>query len=143
MPRGSATRQLTLELAQPLQLGPKLLNHEGDHPHRLMMRMADFPQNRAQRFLFASYLLPNELAAALHLLLENAGAREPGKRDPGGKRRMIPLCGPVLALEGVARCGAARGGGLKDGALGAGGRFATLCFANEAGGGKLFQRIVN
>ncbi len=56
---------------------------------------------------------------------------------------MIPLCGPVSALECFGRCGAAGGGGLKDGALRTGGRFAVARFANEAGGGKLLQRIVN
>src|SRR6266404_7021562 len=48
MPRGSTLRQLAFELAQPFQLGLKLLNHESDHLHRLMMRVADLLQNRAQ-----------------------------------------------------------------------------------------------
>ena len=42
MPCRSAARQLALELAKPLQLGPKLFNHEGDHPHCFMVRVADF-----------------------------------------------------------------------------------------------------
>src|SRR5689334_13956848 len=101
MPRGSAMRQLAFKLAQPFQLGPKLLNHEGDHPRRLMIRMANLLQNRAQCLLLASQLSRNEPAAATKLLLENAGTREPGKRNPGGKHRMIPLRGPVFALESL------------------------------------------
>src|SRR5713101_6472253 len=125
MLRGSAMRQLAFKLTQPFQLALKLLNHKCDHPCRLMVRMADLLQNRAQCLFLASQLLRNELTAAPKLLLENAGTREPGKRDPGGKHRMIPLSGPVFALKCFGGRGAAGGCGLKHGALWARGRFAV------------------
>src|ERR1700687_378488 len=143
MARRSAARQLPFELAQPFQLGPKLLNHERDHPRRFMIRMADLLQNRAQRLPLASQLLHNKLAAAPQLLLENAGTREPGKRDPGGKGRMVPLRGPILALECGGRRGVAFLRGLEDDPFGAASWLAALHFAYEAGVGKLIQRIVN
>src|SRR5260221_11841432 len=138
---GSQARHLAFELAQPFQRGAKLLNHESDHPHRLMMWMADLLQNGTQCLLLASQLLVDEPAATLKLLFENPGAREPGKRDPSGKNWTVPAGGPAVALQSIGRRLAAARRGLEDGALRSGRSLAALRFANDAGRRRLFQRL--
>src|ERR1700719_2013329 len=75
-------RQLALELAQPFQLGPKLLNHQADNPHRFMVRVADFVKDGPQRFFLASQFFFNKFAPPSKLFLEDMRACEPRKRDP-------------------------------------------------------------
>src|SRR3977135_2724324 len=98
-----------------------------------MMRMAALLQNGTQCLLLASDFLFDELAPPTKLLLEDAGAGEPGKRDPSGKNGMIALDGPVVALERIGRCGATFRGSLEDSALRTGSRFAARRLANEPG----------
>src|ERR1700756_3416469 len=135
MPCRRPLRQLALELAQPLKLGAKLLNHQTDHPHRFMVSVADFRQNRAQRLLLPRQFLFDKLAAPSKLFFEDSRPREPGKRDPSRENGMIALIGPVFALQGLGSRSAATLRGRKDGALRPGCRLAARLLADETGGG--------
>src|SRR6266446_2763573 len=135
MPCRRPLRQLALELAQPLKFGPKLLNHQTDHPHRFMMSVADFVQNRAQGLLLPRQFLFDELAPPSKLFFEESRPREPGKRDPSRENGAIALIGPVFALQGLGSRSAAALRGRKDDALRPRCRLAARLLTNETGGG--------
>src|SRR5215472_1333442 len=143
MSSGGAPVDFSSHPVQPAQFGTKLLDHQGDHPKRLMKLMANFFLDCAQRLFLASEFARQEFFPAPELFADNLRPRLPGESHPGEEWRPLPLRGPVSALQRRGQRHAPFGGGCENTAFRAKSRLLIAGFANEPLPCKLLQRIVD
>ena len=95
---GGALGEFAFDFAEPLQFCFELIEHQGDHPRGFVIGVADFGEDRVERFFFACDFALEEFFSAGELFFENAGARLPGESYPGQELRAIALGGPIFAF---------------------------------------------
>ncbi len=105
--------------------------------------MPHFLQNRAQRFLFSRHFALQKFLPPPDLLLEHAWPRLPRKRNPRQKRRPVPLCRPIFALQSIRQRCPPRCRGFKAASLRTRRVLTGLQRTNHPHPSQLFQRVVH